>query len=354
MNLKFIVILFLTLFFFAGCRSEQIVNKTPQSDSESFDEWAGLNTTDEKHKAIMDKSWEKLLSTKEKIQNHLKQKSIHLESDTVVYPFSGIDVLNLFAFFPNSKSYILFGLEDPGFPTNYNEQNEREKQIVKHGISSLSEHLAGRNYFTYRKMKEETKKRELNGAYPVFVAFLRRMDKEILDSNIELIQGNGIQYKGFSLLLYDKKSNLTQKFTYYKIFLTGKEGVNGDGLTEYFSNLGPKAVFTKSAEYLFHGEKRALFRDLLLKDTKLIVQDESGFPLRLFPTENWDKHILGRYERSWNLSGAVAPEEQKELKDLSEKTANDPLPFPFGYGFLGTKDNRQSAVLIFKQKNKSN
>ncbi|XDD45508.1 hypothetical protein AB3N60_12425 [Leptospira sp. WS39.C2] len=331
----------------------QVVSNKPkinQQDSDVFLEWAGLTPNDLLHQNEMDISWKKLLETKERISSYLDQKNYHPNVNTVVYPFSGIDVLNLFSFFPNCQHYILFGLEDPGYPTKYNELSEKEKTIVKSGIRNLSDHLAGRNYFTYRKMKEETKKKELNGAYPVFVAFLKRMGKEIIDTKEVSIEGKGINYKGFTLVLFDSKQNKQETLTYFKIFLIGNEGTPGDGLYEYFSNLGEIGVFTKSAEYLFHGEKRKSFRDLLLKNAKFVVQDESGFPLRFFPEENWKRSIFGRYEKSWNLSGAVIPEEQPELKKLSQETNDQILPFPFGYGFLGTKDNRQSAVLVFQKK----
>jgi len=343
-----VIVLF--IFKFSSCASHTSVAKIQTAEFGIHQEWAGMTDEDIEYKQSMDRSWDKLLSTKAQIQSHLSQNQIEFLPRTVVYPFSGIDVLNLFSFFPSADNYILFGLEDPGYPSNYSNLTEREKQTFRRGILSLSEHLAGRNYFTYRKMKEETKKRELNGAYPVFVAFLTRMGKTIIDSNEETIKGPDITYKGFQLHLYDPKLKRTQKLTYFKIFLTGKEGVAGDGITEYFGSLGPKAVFTKSAEYLFHGERRSLFRDLILKDTDLVVQDESGFPIRFFPKETWARKILGRYEKSWNLSGAVTPEAQKELKELSDETNNAPLPFPFGYGVLGTKDNKQSAVLIFQKK----
>ncbi|TGL09952.1 hypothetical protein EHQ42_17045 [Leptospira levettii] len=347
MNPKFFLCI---LLFILQC---QVVSNKPngtQLESNEFSEWAGLSNDDPVHKREMDASWNKLITTKDLITEYLKQKDYHPNVKTVVYPFSGIDVLNLFSFFPKCQNYILFGLEDPGYPSKYSELSEKEKSIVKSGIRNLSDHLAGRNYFTYRKMKEETKKKELNGAYPVFVAFLKRMGKEILESKEETISGKGIIYKGFTLLLYDTKLNKKESLTYFKIFLIGNEGIPGDGLYEYFSNLGEFGVFTKSAEYLFHGEKRKDFRDLLLKNATFVVQDESGFPIRFFPEESWKRSMFGRYEKSWNLSGAVTPENQPELIKLSKDTNDQILPFPFGYGFLGTKDNRQSAVLVFEKK----
>ncbi|TGL04765.1 hypothetical protein EHQ43_10750 [Leptospira bouyouniensis] len=342
----FILIIFLNF----QCLFQEKKSNIEISESVIFDEWAGSINTDPVHKREMDASWNKLISTKESITVYLKQKDFHPKVKTVVYPFSGIDVLNLFSFYPDSDNYVLFGLEDPGYPSKYNELSLKEKNIVKSGIRNLSDHLAGRNYFTYRKMKEETKKKELNGAFPVFVAFLKRMGKEVIDTKEKSIIGNHIEYKGFQVTLYDPNLQKQQTLTYFKIFLIGHEGIPGDGLYEYFTALGEFGIFTKSAEYLFHGEKRKSFRDLLLKNATFVVQDDSGFPMRFFPENNWKRSIFGRYEKSWNLSGAVFPEEQPELIKLSKETNDQILPFPFGYGYLGTKDNRQSAVLVFEKK----
>ncbi|EMJ89986.1 hypothetical protein LEP1GSC196_2734 [Leptospira meyeri serovar Semaranga str. Veldrot Semarang 173] len=343
--------LIISLFFLTlQCQLQEKKTEIAFAETNIYDEWAGFTDSDLLHKNEMDLSWKKLTTTKDTITDYLKGKNYQPKVKTVVYPFSGIDVLNLFSFYPNADRYILFGLEDPGYPNQYSILSEKEKQIVKQGIRNLSDHLAGRNYFTYRKMKEETKKKELNGAYPVFVAFLRRMGKEILDSKEETIEGKGITYKGFTISLYDTKQKKQESLTYFKIFLIGNEGTSGDGLYEYFSNLSNIGIFTKSAEYLFHGEKRKLFRELLLQNAEFIVQDESGFPIRFFPENLWNRQVFGRYEKSWNLSGAVTPEAQPELKSLSDHSNDNTLPFPFGYGYLGTKDNRQSAVLVFSKK----
>ncbi|WP_411823320.1 hypothetical protein [Leptospira sp. 'Mane'] len=282
------------------------------------------------------------------IQGFIQEKKILLQEDTVLYPFSGIDVLNLFTFFPDSKNYVLFGLEDPGFPLNWDKKTSSEKKQILLGNKSLAAHLAGRNYFTYRAMREETKKPALSGALPVFLGFLNRLNKSIIDAEATEINSPKGNWKGFKLTLLDQISGKIQTLTYWKIFLTGNEGEPGDGIYEYFTGLGKIAIFTKSAEYLFHGEKRAKFRDLLLERTNLIVQDDSGFPLRFFPSSDWNKSLYGQYTKSWNLSGAIKPEEQKEILELSQ--GNQPLPFPFGYGVLGGKEKKQSVLFVIQRK----
>ncbi|TGN19963.1 hypothetical protein [Leptospira idonii] len=349
-NIIFLLTFSLTTFFIS-CQGME-VKKQDESIRLTYDIWSGLVpfSLASEHSQEMESSWKIMNETRKKIENFAESQSFHPKQKTILYPFSGIDVLNLFSFFPKGERYILFGLEDPGYPFDWDSKSDSEKKTVLSGIRNLSSHLAGRNYFTYRKMKEETKKPALSGAYPVFVAFLRRLGKEITDSKFESIESAKGTWKGFTIEFYDPAIGKKQTLTYFKIFLTGKEGEPGDGLYEYFSSLGPKAIFTKSAEYLFHGEKREKFRSLLLKDTELVVQDDSGFPLRFFPKENWERTLFGRYEKSWNLSGAVEPESQTELKEISKEIDNPPLPFPFGYGFLGTKDNKQSSILVARKK----
>lgn len=341
------------LFFRCSSLSNEIVSVS-NKETAVYELLAGFeeNALEPKHKLEMNHSWNFMLERKNQIDVFLKEKNYTSPHGTVVYPFSGIDALNLFTFFPNAKRYILFGLEDPGYPFDWTTKKEADQKIILKGIESLSSHLAGRNYFTYRKMKEETKKPALSGAYPVFAAFLRRLGKTILNAKEETIQGPTETYRGFTFEIYDPILKQKQIFTYFKIFLTGKEGVPGDGIYEYFLGLGEISVFTKSAEYLFHGERRATFRSLLLSNARQIVQDDSGFPLRFFPEAEWDRTLFGRYEKSWKLSWAVDPEYQSDMIQLNEASHNEPLPFPFGYGVLGSKGKNQSLILVLKKKSK--
>jgi hypothetical protein len=63
----------------------------------------------------MDYSWSRLqtanIKKKSLAGNNLFRKKY---TDTVFYPFSGPDILNALAFFPDGTEYIMFGLESPG------------------------------------------------------------------------------------------------------------------------------------------------------------------------------------------------------------------------------------------------
>ena len=204
-------------------------------------------------------------------------------------------------------------------------------------------------------MREEMQSGKLEGAFPVYLAFLTRLGFQIYSVEpleLERKMGNQKQkISGFRLHFYDPKSNKSKQLDYWKIFLVSGDPLGQDRaedpLAQYFEALGRKAIFQKSAEYLFHGESRKFTRDLFLKSTDLIVQDDSGFPLRFFPEAEWNRKIFGSYDKSWLLSGAVTPENQPEL--LAFKNAN-PLPFPFGYGVLAGKEKQRSLLMVVQKK----
>ncbi len=303
----------------------------------------------------MDSAWEKIaVQSRKPIADFLASENLHFNSKTVLYPFSGTDVLNLFNFFPNSDYYICFGLEaaiaqsEP--PSNY----DLVKKNLK-GIQILSKFLADRNYFTYKVMREEMNSGKLEGALPVYLAFLTRLGYQVFEVEpLELnrkLGSDSQKINGFRLRFYDPKTLKAKQLDYWKIFLVsgdtlGKD-MDSDPLARYFEGLGKKAVFQKSAEYLFHGESRKFTRDLFLKNTNLVVQDDSGFPLRFFPEEGWKRTIYGSYDKSWNLPGAITPEPQPEL--LAYKMAK-PLPFPFGYGVLAGKEKQRSLLMVVQKK----
>ena|GEM_PF-2200764 len=357
-------LLLLSFFFFFSCFSFVPLDepKSPKKNYwQNYSEFLagiqshGNNPEFEKHRKEMDEAWQRIdRETRNTITQFLQREGIGLEAETVLYPFSGMDVLNLFSFFPNAKVYVCFGLESAQSmdhpPPNLDEETRNFKSI-----QNLSKFLATRNYFTYKIMREEIQMGQLQGALPVYLAFLTRMGYQVRD--VEKISSDryGTKEKvfGFRIHFLNPKTSKKQRLDYWKLFLPNGDplgrDIDSDPLAQYFLQLGQKAVFQKSAEYLLHGESRKPARDLFLKDTFLIVQDDSGFPLKYFPETQWQRKIYGKFQKSWNLPGANTPEAQPELLAFRDQ---EPLPFPFGYGVLSGKTKQESILIILKNDSK--
>ena len=57
---------------------------------------------------------------------------------------------------------------------------------------------------------------------------------------------------------------------------------------------GPGLSLLKAASFLMHGDGFAGVRNFLLQHSRVIIQDDSGIPLRMFP-KGWKVNCYGRY-----------------------------------------------------------
>ncbi len=74
---------------------------------------------------------------------------------TVFYPFSGPDIANALAFFPDADTYLMFGLEAPGTIPDLSTMDEA---AISAGLSELGRSLNDLfevNYFFTRAMKKK-------------------------------------------------------------------------------------------------------------------------------------------------------------------------------------------------------
>ena len=107
---------------------------------------------------------------------------------TVFYPFSGPDVINMLAFFPQAKNYLLIALEPVGsLPVLIPGKNEAFYSSLESSISELLQF----NFFFTKMMQKDYVKKELDGVLPVLLYFLGRENVRILDVQYWLMAADG-------------------------------------------------------------------------------------------------------------------------------------------------------------------
>jgi hypothetical protein len=95
---------------------------------------------------------------------------------TLMYPFSGPDILNAYLLFPGCRTYVLFGLEHPGtLPALDRLSPDLLSDLLAHVRQALGDLLA-RNYFITRHMMTEVESSDLHGNFPLMAVFLARLD----------------------------------------------------------------------------------------------------------------------------------------------------------------------------------
>ena len=126
-----------------------------------------------------DKSWDKYRATHTTRMTkwaNTELDSVHANSPTIFYPFSGPDFLNVFTMFPTSQTYVLMGLEPVGsVPARASLENPKLLPAVKTSLWSVLNF----SFFRTNDMAVDLKSVELDGALPLMMLFAARTGNQI-------------------------------------------------------------------------------------------------------------------------------------------------------------------------------
>lgn len=238
-------------------------------------------------------------------------------SNTMYYMFSGPDFLYAHAFFPNANTYILAGLEPVG---QVPDLSRLSPEIVGGELSSLRgsmKTILDTHYFITKDMRTDLGRGSLGGTLPILYVFLARRGCTVLDTTYINSPAPGVKitfvHRGPKQTLY-----------YFKTDLSGGKS----GFLSWCAAQGPGLSLLKAASYLMHGEGFAGVRNFLLDRSRVIIQDDSGIPLRSFP-KGWKVDCYGRYVPHAEMFGKYR---QPDLAAIYAKNPPPPeLGFAFGY-----------------------
>jgi len=269
----------------------------------------------------------------------------------VFYPFSGPDILNALAFFPEAGELLMVGLEIPGGVPDPRTIDRRkileELWRVKYSLRTLLQ----LNLFRTAEMMSDLRPGTLAGVCGIMMFFLARSGFEIMDIRPVCLSG-GVRPAGFSPcvrgapgieVVFRKGRGYTlQTARYFRIDLSDSSLGISSGLAAYIQGRGPCVSFIKSASYLLHYDNFSVLRNLILSRSEAIVQDDTGIPYRYLQGDAWSLQLYGRYRVLAMFSGRT----QQDLAAAMRERSAGALPFSFGYGFIPQKSN----IMIVRRK----
>jgi hypothetical protein len=130
---------------------------------------------------------------------------------------------------------------------------------------------------------------------------------------------------------------------------------------QFLKRANINATYLKAASYLLHNPQFSTIRNLLTEESNLILQDDSGIPLRFINPDDWKVRAFGVYDGPISLFSSKYQSDMKRLY-----VSSDPLGLPFGVGYkwrLGTsnlqlmikynekgvKENQASEVVLIEK-----
>jgi hypothetical protein len=281
------------------------------------------------HVAYLNKSWAKKEGLAlNPVRSWASGADFHNRSGTVYYMFSGPDFLYAHTIFPNASTYILCGTEPVG---NVPDLTQLPRETVEASMADLRRALntmLNFNYFVTKEMRAYLQNSQLGGTMPVLYVFLARLGCTIQDVSLVSSPSSGVR------IAFRGPNGGSQTLYYFKTDLSNG---NSSGFLRWCASKGPGMSLLKADSYLLHSEGFSQVRRFLLDNSRVIVQDDAGIPLRQFD-DRWAVRFYGNYTAPIEIFKQY---HQPELAAAYQRAPREPLSFAFGYHW-----QRERAVLM--------
>lgn len=293
----------------------------------------------QEHARTCDKLWRK---TDEKIPYMEKWSELYIPSKGVLfYPFAGADFLHADVFFPDVDTIIMVGLEPVGDIPRQMEVLEGDNRNFFGQLRSSLSSILNYSFFLTKEMAVDFISK-LDGTLSAILHFAVRRDYLISSVKHVYIQDDGrLTDKGDGLkgsqfvLLKDGKAKVVYYFSsnlmdgtmrYAGVTMPGM--TTGNPLLPFLLQHNISATYLKAASYLLHNKSYATTRDFILGKSNLVLQDDSGIPLKYVDTLTWSVQAFGVYDGPISLFSSRYQRDMRQLYKTS-----DPLGLPFGIGY---------------------
>lgn len=315
------------------------------------------------HQKWMTAQWAEVrgrIKTVEGWRDH-ELKIANAQKKTLLYPFSGPDFFNAYAFFPDHSRYIFFSLERPGALPDLESVTTIQFAKLLTDVRSAFRDIFERNYFITSYMNKQLTTPWVRGTVPVMATMMALMNRRIV--RIEPIDLFPELTKAYDTL-EEKRPRLTlrgvrmefsnpsaagvQQLYYFSLDATDKALEYYPDFINWVGQNRPASALIKSASYLLHDGQFSKTRTMLLESADLLIQDDTGIPFRYINQSPWQVKLYGKYHKP------IRPMGYGYQKDLdSAFKANIPasdLPFPFGYHWRAS----QSGLIFASKERNSN
>lgn len=285
-------------------------------------------------------------------------------SSTVLYPFSGPDIINALTFFPDAENIIMFGLEPPGVIPAPAFLSADQITRGLNGLRGSLGDILHMNFFKTEGMAAEMSNKSFNSIGGIIMYFLATNGYTILDAKKIIIDADGNVAEGKPSddqinwqnppkshipgieISFRKDAGKTKTVRYYMLNVIDQAlATTSPNFIPYLKKHGPYAVIIKSASYLMHNDntKFTKIRAAILESASFLVQDDSGIPLRYFKPDKWKLGYHGYYD---GPIGLFANRMQRDFKKAMDEKSTGRLPFSYGYDYKPGQSNLMTAEKI--------
>lgn len=319
---------------------------------------------------IKDTSWQKYAGQIGKIWNKAdtlkyrqmekwttaQLRDINSTSFNLFYPFSGPDFLNADIFFPNADTVTMIGLEPVGSLPEVDEDWFKDSlRNYVYGLKKSLKTVLNLSFFKTKDMFSDLRAHELNGAAHLVIWFAKRRGYDMISAKAVALNHQGkLIYKIKGDTSYTRsgikgmeiscvKGNQLKVIRYFSADISNGGLKRNKRLETFLNTVEYSTTLVKSASYLMHEGNFTSIRNIILKNSENVLQDDTGIPYRFIDDKKWDLTLYGDYEKPINL---FSMNYQEDLKKAYDSLETKPLTFGIGYKY---RKNESTWMLIQKK-----
>lgn len=227
------------------------------------------------------------------------------DTESVLYPFGGPDVVYPLALFPDAKTYVLVGLESCGKELDLGPLSPQENARVLDDILNLVRPFYQESYFITKDMEAELHSR---GVLPVLMLFLAGEGASLVEASpatldptgklVRLPAGSAVpkgSARGLAIDFVKSPQGPVQTLIYFSQDLGDKGLAKRPEFVTFLKSQPRPATFLKAASYLLWNHDFSTLRSLVLEESLVVLEDDSGIPYRYFKADTWEVRLFGCY-----------------------------------------------------------
>jgi hypothetical protein len=301
-------------------------------------------------KATLDKQWTDYATDDlQPIKDWAGKEMSGLPSHTMFYPFSGPDILNAVAFYPQGDDYILMGLERIGALPSYEPAAPgavvRDMELTRVAMGWVLR----LGYFITMQMSEQVGNSPTTGVAGMLSWFLVRTDHELLSGRLVAFDKEGAMVTadgkkvvptGVEIVFRKRGETKEHRVWYFRGDVQDSQlATVRKPIVDFVTSKGEVVTFLKAASYLMFNKSFDDMRSLILARSVAVVSDDSGMPWHFVSRGGWETRLYGAYHKPIpDFAGRCQPELEKAV------TAGSRGPIPFDFGYTWYKPHMVMAV----------
>lgn len=301
------------------------------------------------HQQFIDNAWSQLESqqlAKVSAWSNSQLAEINQSNPVIFYPFSGPDFLYAYSFFPGGREYVLVGLEPIGWIPPFTEVSEAEKDAKLAEIRDSLHAILQFSFFRTNDMKEDMAQQ---GVLPYLFLFLARTNNQILDVEyVGVDQEAKIQtfsegmIPGVRISFVPAGESEARTLYYFSTDLSDGGLAENTQFLEFIKTLDNPVTYLKAASYLMYYDYFSTIRNAILTQSQVLLQDDSGVPLKHFDQSEWELSFFGTYTAPIPLFDNMY---QQDLRAIYQNNQDiPPLDFGVGYKFGINESNLMLGI----------